>query len=152
VAAAPAPAPAPRTTPGFPPEAVRTEFWNLLDRGKVDAADARITPLLAQHPEAAWPHLARAEILFLRLWRRDSAREWTLALERDRQLVEGEHFGLRLCRMLDEKWRAAGAEQLLERLGRKAVPLLRKCAATAETPALRAQANRALEGRSKPSR
>jgi eukaryotic-like serine/threonine-protein kinase len=139
----PEPAAAPRATEG--PAAVRAEIWRLLERRELDAAQARIRALVAEHPEAAWPHLARAELFFQRYWRRDSVREWLLALTRDPALVHDAHLGARLCQMLDDPWAAAGAGQLIARLGRDAAPHLRRCAATADTPRLRAEASRALK-------
>jgi hypothetical protein len=101
--------------------------------------------MVAEHPRAAWPHLARAELFFQRYWRPDSVREWLLALARDPALVHDPHLGARLCRMLDEKWQAAGAGELLARLGKQRAPLLRRCVASADTPGLRALASRALK-------
>jgi hypothetical protein len=123
---------------------VRAEIWRLLERRELDAAQARISPLVIEHPEAPWPHLARAELFLQRRWRRDSVREWLLALERDPALVHAAHLRDRLCWMLDEKWEAAGIDQLIARLKREAVPILRRCVATADSPTLRAQASRAL--------
>jgi hypothetical protein len=145
-AAAPPPEPAavPRASEGLPPAGVRAEIWRLLERRELDAAQARIAPLVLEHPQAAWPHLARAELFFQRYWRRDSVREWLLALARDPALVHDAHFGLRICRMLDAPWEAAGAGELIDRLGKHAAPLLHRCVATADTPGLRAQASRAL--------
>ena len=125
----------------------RARSGSCCGEGELDAAEARVIPLTLEHPRAPWPHTARAEIFFQRAWRRDSVRAWTLALELDRELVHGTHFGGRLCRMLDAKWQEAGAARLLALSGKEATPLLRRCVATADTPALRAQARRALQQR-----
>ena len=143
-AASPEPAAAPPASGGVPSASVRAEIWRLLERRELDAAQARISPLVVEHPEAPWPHLARAELFLQRRWRRDSVREWLLALERDPALAHAAHLRDRLCWMLDEKWEAAGVGELIARLGKQAAPILRQCVATAETPALRAQATRAL--------
>jgi hypothetical protein len=134
----------PRASGGVPPAAARAEIWRLLERWELDAAQARIGPLVVEHPQEPWPHLARAELFFRRYWRRDSVREWLLALERDPALAKDAHLGARLCRMLDAQWEAAGVGQLIARLGKEAAPLLRSCVATADTPGLRSQASRAL--------
>jgi outer membrane biosynthesis protein TonB len=149
VAVRPVPPPAPRppahhTAGDVPSAAERTEIGSLLENGKLDEADRRITPLINRHPDAAWPHLARADLYFLRRWRHNAVVEWERALERDPALRRDRGLGLRVCAILDPKWEAAGAHQLLVRLGSEASPVLRRCIASASSPQQRVAAQRAL--------
>jgi len=117
----------------------------LLDRRRLDAAAVRISRLIAQDPQAAWPHLARGDLYYQRFWRRDTVEEWELAVTRDPQLRHDPRFAGRVCTTLDAKWEAAGIMRLVTALGDDAVPLLRRCLASAKKPRLRAGASRALD-------
>jgi predicted Zn-dependent protease len=127
-----------------PSAAERDEIGALLEHGNLDAADHRITPLIAAHPDAAWPHLARADLYFLRRWRRNAVVEWERALDRDPALRHDPGLAVRLCEILDSKWEAAGAHRLVARLGPDSASVLRRCAASAASPQRRAEAQRAL--------
>jgi predicted Zn-dependent protease len=133
-----------RSAVEVPPAAERAEIWSLLEGWKLDAADRRITPLIARHPDADWPHLARAELYFRRLWRRNAVLEWERALERDPRFRQDPSLGAHLCQMLDAKWEAAGIHRLLGRLGPQAARLLDRCVSSAPNPQQRALAERAL--------
>jgi hypothetical protein len=144
--AAPPPPPtrAPPRAAAVPSAAERAEIGSLLEAGSLDAADRRITPLITSHPDAAWPHLARADLYFLRRWRRNAVLEWERALELDPALRHDRGLAIRVCAILDAKWEEAGVPRLLVRLGPESGPLLRRCVASASNPRQRADAQRAL--------
>jgi hypothetical protein len=147
VVAKPAPPPVAPSPPAPPPPMSdeQAEIWSLLQTGKLDAAKARVSRLIAADPEAAWPRFARGEFYFQRFWRRDCIEDWELALAREPSLRRDPRFTERLCLMLDDKWQSAGVNRLLDLLGADAAPLLRQCEAAAKKPALRALAARALQ-------
>jgi hypothetical protein len=130
----------PRATPGDE----RSEIWSLLDSGRLDESASRIKPLVARDPDAAWPRFALGVLYYQRHWRHDAVRQWQLALAQDREIRQDPQFGEYLCFMLDATWKAAGATELLNQLGREAVPLLERCVASAKSPRLRALASHTL--------
>ena len=130
---------------GAPPEPERAAIWSLLDRGQLDEGGARIKALLAQKPDAAWPHFALGVLYQRKYWRRESLKQWRFALAEDPEIRRDPQFGAYLCFMLDDDWKAAGVTELLSQLGPRAAPLLERCVASAKSARLRAQASRALE-------
>jgi hypothetical protein len=122
----------------------RSEIWSLLDSGRLDEGATLIKPLLAKDPEAAWPRFALGVLYYRRQWRRDSVKQWQLALAQDPEIRHDPQFGAYLCFMLDDTWKAAGVTDLLNQLGAGVVPLLDDCVASAKTPRLRVWASRAL--------
>ena len=137
-------APIVATISGAPPHGERSEIWSLLDSGRLDEGATRIKPLVADNPESAWPRFALGILYYQRHWRRDSVKQWQLALEHDPEIRNEPQFGLYLCFMLDDAWKAAGMADLLDQLGGAAVPLLEHCSESAKTPRLRSLASRAL--------
>ncbi|MES1207290.1 MAG: serine/threonine-protein kinase [Pseudomonadota bacterium] len=122
----------------------RRDIWSLLDTGRLDEGATRIKALVAKDPEAAWPRLALGVLYYRRYWRRDSIRQWQLAVTSDPEIRHDPQFSAYLCFMLDDTWTAAGVTDLLEQLGTAAVPLLDHCVQSAKTPRLRSSAARAL--------
>jgi Protein tyrosine and serine/threonine kinase len=122
----------------------RGEIWALLDSGRLNESATRIKSLVAADSEAAWPQFALGVLYYRKYWRSDSVKQWRLALAQDPEIRHDPQFGAYLCFMLDDAWKAAGATDLLNQLGAKAVPLLDQCVASAKTPRLRSLASRAL--------
>ena len=141
-AAAPT-APVAATVSGVPSDAERSAIWSLLDSGRLDEGATRIKALVASNPDAAWPRLALGVLDYRKYWRRDSVRQWQLALAQDSEIRHDPQFGAYLCFMLDDAWKAAGATELLDQLGARAVPLLDQCVTSAKNPRVRALASRA---------
>ncbi len=144
-AAAPPPATAAPASEAHPQDE-RSAIWSLLDSGRLDEGAARIKPLVARDPDAAWPRFALGVLYYRKYYRRDAVRQWQLALAEDRGIRNDPQFGEYLCFMLDDTWKTAGVTDLLNQLGAGAVPLLERCAASAKTPRLRSLAARTLEG------
>jgi hypothetical protein len=138
-------APIRTTSAGAPPQGERAEIWALLDSGRLDEGAARIKALLSKDPDAAWPRFALGALYYRRYWRPAAVKQWQLALAQDPELRQDPQFGAYLCFMLDDAWKAAGVEALLDQLGAEAAPLLERCVASAKTPRLRSLASRALE-------
>ncbi|HVY39949.1 MAG TPA: hypothetical protein VHM31_18550, partial [Polyangia bacterium] len=121
-------------------------IWSLLDGGRLDEGGARIKALLAQKPDAAWPHFALGVLYQRKYWRRESVKQWRFALAEDPEIRRDPQFGAYLCFMLDDDWMAAGMPDLLSQLGARATPLLEHCVASARNGRLRGQASNALHG------
>ncbi|MES1207339.1 MAG: serine/threonine-protein kinase [Pseudomonadota bacterium] len=143
-AVVPAPA-APVEATAVPSDAAHSAIWSLLDAGRLDEGATRIKALVGADPDAAWPRFALGVLDYRKYWRRDSVRQWRLAVARDPDIRRDPQFGAYLCFMLDDSWKEAGVTDLLKQLGAHAVPLLDQCVASAKTPRLRAQASRARD-------
>jgi serine/threonine-protein kinase len=135
------------TSSGTTSHGERGEIWSLLDSGRLEEGEARIKPLVAKDPDAAWPHLALGVLYYRKYWRRDSVKQWQRALAQDPKIRRDPQFGAYLCFMLDDTWKAAGVTDLLGQLGSDAAPLLDRCVASAKNARLRALASRALDRR-----
>ena len=145
-AAVPAPPP-PRvaTTVAPPADGEHGQIWALIDSNRLDEAAARIKPMVASNPDAAWPQFALGVLYFRKYWRPPAVKQWQLALSQDPEIRQDPQFGAYLCFMLDDSWKAAGVTNLLNQLGTRAIPLLEHCAASAKTSRLRAQAAHTLD-------
>ncbi len=135
----------PPTSSGGPSHGERSEIWSLLDSGRLDEGATRIKLLLAKDPDAAWPRFALGVLYYRKYWRPAAVKQWRLALAQDPEIRHDPQFGAYLCFMLDDAWKAAGVEDLLNQLGAGAVPLLERCVTSAKTPRLRSWASRALD-------
>jgi serine/threonine-protein kinase len=138
-------APIAATSSGATPRGERDEIWSLLDSGRLDEGASRIKALVAKDEDAAWPRFALGVLYYRKYWRHDAVRQWQLALAQDPEIRRDPQFGAYLCFMLDDTWKAAGATELLNQLGAKAVPLIDHCVASAKNRRLRFLASRALE-------